>query len=125
MTDTTVSNGVSAMDIALAEAWRPEPDEELRAFVVHREVRTTEYGTYPIVYMQRQNSPDSKLVAVHAFHQTLKDGLVTLAPQRGELVSITYLGKKEGKDNTYHHYVVVNPEEVVSQDALAWDDPAF
>lgn len=127
---------VSMIDIALAAAWHPTPGEELRGFLVHRELRTTEFGTYPIVYIAPEGVDVDKpgsLVAVHAFHQTLKEGLKTLAPQRGSLVSITYAGEKDsntrtnskGEAVTYHHYVVVDPDAEVEQSELDWDDPDF
>jgi hypothetical protein len=73
-------------------------------------------------------------VAVHAFHQTLKDGFKALAPQRGQFVSITYAGLKESNKRTdkdgekveYHHYVVIDPDATVdTTDSMDWDTPDF
>jgi hypothetical protein len=119
---------VSVVDIATAPAWRPEIGDNITGAVAHREMRNTEYGTYPIVYID----VDGQLRAVHAFHQTLKDGLKEMAPQRGDFVSITYVGTKESKNvdskgnpREYHHYVVVDPDSVVDGTELDWDDVPF
>lgn len=127
---------VSMIDVALAQAWRPVPGDELRGFLAHREMRTTEYGTYPVVYIAPEGVDTEKLgslVAVHAFHQTLKDGLKALAPQRGSAISITYAGEKDsnsrkdkdGEAVSYHHYVVVDPDATVEGGELDWDSPDF
>jgi hypothetical protein len=113
---------VDTLAIALAPAWRPNPGDTLVGAVAHRELRTTDYGTYPIVYIDA----DGTLTAVHAFHQTLLDGLKALKPGRGQFVSLTYVGKKESKDDKeYHHYVVVDPDASVDQTDINWDDVSF
>lgn len=121
---------VSILDIALANAWRPAVGDTLTGAVAHMEKRTTEYGTYPVVYIDR----DGILVAVHAFHQTLRDGFKDLKPSRGDFVSITYAGTKESNKRTdskgdaveYHHYVVLDPDSTVDGSEISWDDdPAF
>lgn len=125
---------VSVVDVMLSSAWRPEVGETLTAAVVHREMRTGgEYGNYPIVYMDRNDG--NPLIAVHAFHQALRDGLKELAPGRGDIISITYAGKKESNKRTdsrgnpveYHHYAVYDPESTVDGGDLSWDDdgPAY
>lgn len=122
---------VSQIDVALASAWRPSVGQELRGFLAHREVRTTEFGTYPIVYIAPEG--EEGLIAVHAFHETLKAGFKTLAPQRGSLVSITYAGLKEsnsrldskGQPVEYHHYVVVDPDAEIEDGGMDWDDVPF
>lgn len=121
---------VSILDLAMAEAWRPIPGTTLVGALAHREIRTTEYGTYPVVFIAEEGS--DKLIAVHAFHQTLKDGLKEMAPQRGQFVSITYVGEKDSKNTdakgdprSYHHYVVCDPDDVVDASDLSWDDVPF
>lgn len=122
---------VSTLDVALATAWRPNVGDELRGFLAHREMRTTEYGTYPVIYIAPEEGQG--LIAVHAFHQTLKDGFKTLKPTRGSLVSITYAGEKEsntrkdskGQPVSYHHYVVVDPEAEVEDGNMDWDEVPF
>lgn len=122
---------VSMIDVAMAQAWRPNPGNTLVGALAHREMRTTEYGTYPVVYIQKEET--GELFAIHAFHQTLKDGLKTLAPQRGSFVSITYAGLKESntrKDSkgdvvSYHHYIVVDPDAALDDSELDWDSPDF
>lgn len=118
---------VSVVDIATAPAWRPEVGGNLTGAVAHREIRTTEYGTYPIVYIDAEGT----LTAVHAFHQTLRDGFKELAPNRGDFVSLTYVGVKEsknkdakGESRKYHHYVVVDPDSELDGAELTWDDAA-
>lgn len=122
---------VSMIDVAMAQAWRPEVGETLVGAVAHREPRTTDYGTYPVIYIE--DSTTGNLVAVHAFHQTLLEGFKSLAPQRGQFVSITYAGEKDSntrKDSkgdavSYHHYVVVDPDAELEQGELDWDSPDF
>jgi hypothetical protein len=126
---------VSMIDVALAQPWRPAPGDELRGFVAHREIRTTEFGTYPVIFISPEGVDDrpGSLVAVHAFHTTLRDGFKALAPQRGTLVSITYAGEKEsnsrkdskGEPVSYHHYVVVDPDADLDAGELDWDSPDF
>lgn len=128
---TVVNQHVSVVDIMMATAWRPNPGDTLTGAVVHREIRTTEHGTYPIVYIDADTVDG--LIAVHAFHQTLRDGLKELAPSRGEIISITYGGRKEsnkrqdakGEPVEYHHYAVYNPEDTVETSELDWDSPDF
>lgn len=121
---------VSILDIALASAWRPNVGDTLTGAVAHMERRTTEFGTYPVVFIDHEGT----LTAVHAFHQTLRDGFKELAPNRGDFVSITYAGTKESNKRTdgkgdpveYHHYVVVDPDSVVDGSDISWDDdPKF
>lgn len=122
---------VSLLDVALATAWRPQPGDTLTGALAHRELRTTEHGTYPVVYIA--DGDTETLTAVHAFHTTLKDGLKELAPQRGSFISITYAGTKEsnkrkdaqGEPVEYHHYVVVDPDATVEESTLDWDDVPF
>jgi hypothetical protein len=120
---------VSVVEIMLATAWQPKAGETLTGAVVHRVMRTGgEYGNYPIVYMDRNDG--NPLVAVHAFHQTLRDGLKELAPTRGQIISIAYAGMKESNKRTdskgnpveYHHYAVYDPESSVEGGAFDWSD---
>lgn len=119
----------SVVDVMLSAAWRPKPGDTLTGAVVRRELRTGgEYGNYPIVYMDRKDG--SPLVAVHAFHQTLRDGLKELAPARGDIISITYAGQKEsnkrvdskGNPVEYHHYAVYDPESSFDDGVIEWND---
>lgn len=119
---------VDTLAVALAPAWRPNPGDTITGALAHRDTRVTEYGTYPVVYIDVEGS----LVAVHAFHQTLKDGLKELKPQRGDFVSITYAGEKESKNTdskgekrTYHHYVVLDPDSEIDGGEMDWDDVPF
>lgn len=127
----TVSQSVSVVDVMMATAWRPNPGDTLTGAVVHRELRTTEHGTYPVVYFAVDGIDG--LIAVHAFHTTLKDGFKELAPTRGEFVSITYAGMKESNKRTdskgepveYHHYAVYRPDETIESGDMGWDDVPF
>jgi hypothetical protein len=119
-------------DIMLAVAWRPNPGDTLTGALVHKQKRTGgEYGDYTICYFDLNNG--GPLLAVHAFHQTLKDGLKELAPARGDFVSITYAGTKEsnkrvdskGEPVAYHHYAVYDPESTIGETADIWDEADF
>lgn len=129
---TAVNQGVSVVDVMMATAWRPNPGDTLTGALVHREVRTTEYGTYPVVFFAVEGVDG--LIAVHAFHTTLKDGFKTLAPTRGEFVSITYAGMKASNSRSdksgdpveYHHYAVYRPGDTVDAASdMDWDAPGF
>lgn len=131
MTVTSVNHAVSVVDVMMAQAWRPNPGDTLTGAVVHMAKRTTEYGTYPVVYFAVDDVDG--LIAVHAFHTTLKDGFKTLSPSRGEFVSVTYAGMKEsnkredknGDPVEYHHYAVYRPDETVEESSMDWDSPEF
>lgn len=118
---------ISVLDLALAPAWRPGEGETLTGAVAHREMRTTDYGAYPVLYIEKD---DATLVAVHAFHSTLKAGLVERQPQKGEFISITYAGlklsnsrkDKGGNPVEYHHYVVTDPDATADDEVIIWDD---
>lgn len=130
MSVQTASQGVSVVDVMTAVAWRPNPGDTLTGAVVHREMRTTEFGTYPVVFL---DNGEGALVAVHAFHTTLKDGFKEAAPSRGEFISVTYAGLKEsnkrkdskGEPVEYHHYAVYRPDETVDAGDLDWDNVPF
>lgn len=124
---------VGMVDILMATAWRPNVGDTLTGAFVHREMRRGgEYGDYLICYLDPND--DGPLRAVHAFHQTLKDGLKELAPTKGQIISITYAGQKEsnsrkdskGNPVEYHHYAVYDPEAVVEDEGTDnWDDVDF
>jgi hypothetical protein len=125
-------HNVSMADILMAVAWRPNPGETLTGAFVHRQKRSGgEYGDYLICYFDLNDG--SPLRAVHAFHQTLKDGLKELAPSRGDFVSITYAGLKDsnkrvdknGDPVAYHHYAVYDPQATVEEVDESWDDVDF
>lgn len=127
----TVNPEVSVVDVMMAQAWRPNPGDTLTGALVHRDLRTTEHGTYPVVYLAPEGWDG--LIAVHAFHTTLKDGFKTLAPTRGEFISITYAGMKasnsrkdkNGDPVEYHHYAVYRPGDTVEDTGMDWDTPEF
>lgn len=116
-------------DVATAKAWMPQPGDDVTGVMRHVAGRTTEYGTYPVVYLEPVDEEGNigEMIAIHAFHTTLKDGLKELAPARGSTLRIIYHGTVEsrkrkdskGEAVSYHHYTVVDP----SGELETSDDP--
>jgi hypothetical protein len=115
------------MRVATAKAWMPKAGDEVTGTLVHVTGRTSEYGTYPVVYLEPVDKDGviGEMIAIHAFHTTLNEGFKELAPARGSTVWVAYHGLKEsrgrkdkdGKPVEYHHYTVLDPTaEVVSND---------
>jgi hypothetical protein len=110
-----------------AEGWNPNEGDTLVGTVLSiKASQPNEYGIYPIVTLQ---SEDGKSVAVHCFHQTLKERLLEKRPAPGEKIAIQYVGTKEskqrtdpsGKPVTYHNYAVVVDRPTDTEAQAAWD----
>lgn len=120
----------------LAEGWRPDANESISGTVVGLYKGggdgKGEYGFYPIIGVKLKDG--SGFRAVHAFHTLLQDALRTAnengtKPVKvGDMVTITYEGKresknsdKEGKPQTYHVYTVfVNGTLVGAREEWTW-----
>jgi|SRR5215469_12817526 len=78
-------------------AWIPEPDDLLVGEVVSLQKgwsnQSEEY--YPILVVRPKETEE--LVSVHAFRFILKDRLMTLRPQPGEIIGIRFKGMSETK----------------------------
>jgi hypothetical protein len=77
---------------AEAEGWRPEKGEQIDGVVLGVKVGTSTFGEYPIVFILTK---DGNPVAVHAFHTTLQNELISSRPERGDAIFVAYLGPKE------------------------------
>lgn len=99
-----------------APAWMPEPGTTIKAEVIGLRMGQSEYGAYPIV-IYRQESGD--VVAVHAFHTTLRETLQELGTTIGKWQYVSYDGKRasrtrkdsNGEPVQYHLYDVENVGE--------------
>ena len=116
-----------------AVAWRPVAGDVLTGHMITVEGRTTEYGTYPALYMEMD---DATLVVVHAFHTVLKEELKRVKPTPGSYLEIAYLGQQDsakrkdagGKPVRTHLYSVsdgTNIEKFNSWDDFTNDTPEF
>lgn len=125
--------GSKAADVSLqdrltlesAEGWTPEAGDTLIGTIVGIKASApNEYGIYPIVTIATEDGT----VAVHCFHQTLKDPLLEQRPVVGEKVAVAYLGTKESKKRKdsngnpvkYHNYSLVVDRPQVDTGA-SWD----
>lgn len=115
----------SRLDLESAEGWTPEAGDTLIGTIVGIKASApNEYGIYPIVTVATEDGT----VAIHCFHQTLKDPLLEQRPVVGEKVAVAYLGTKESKKRKdsngnpvkYHNYsmVVDRPQ---TEDSTSWD----
>jgi hypothetical protein len=95
-----------------AEPWMPKSGDRLFGVVLGVETADySEYGEYPIVFIQ---TPDGTEVAFHAFHTVAKTAILRADPRPGNRIGIMYKGQKEGSGgngkNDYENYrVVVRP----------------
>jgi len=94
---------------AVAVAWRPKAGEKLIGTIIDVDVRTGEYGAYPIVTIA---SDEGAEVAVHCFHAVLKSEFSKRPPRAGERVGLKYLGLTEKGYESYR----VAWEEAVTPD---------
>lgn len=109
-----------------ADAWRPEPNEELIGTVRRYNMRKMDDGSeYPIVTIERD---DGEKFAWHAFHKVGRDQLEEDRPRVGDEIGIRYLGMVEGDPYSYHNYRVAvehkTPEPPAESAAPAGDDGA-
>lgn len=80
------------------------------------------YGPKPIARFIEEVSGEER--SIWLFQQSLLDQLTKLAPEKGELVEISWHGKKKSKSSkySYHSFKAVAPERPVIQ--LSWGDLA-
>lgn len=125
------------IELATAQAWRPEPGDRLTGVLA--QVRKQEGGihngqaldAYPVFIFDTVTGA----VAVHAYHQTLIDGLKDVDASKGHTYTLAYVGdretnasKKAGATGTpdevrYHLYVVMSgdgTEDMVTEDYDDW-----
>lgn len=82
----------------------------------------TSYGDTHIARFVEEATGDE--ISVWMFNQSLLNNLVELKPDKGELVEITWYGKKKSKSTgrTYQSFKVIAPERPVP--VLNWGDLA-
>lgn len=110
----------SQMERDSAPGWRPEPGTTMRAAVIGMAMRTDgPYGKYPVITYR--NLDTGSTVAVHAFHQILRERLAELKTDIGSEQYITYIGKRDhntekdaetGKPKQYHMYHAANVADI-------------
>lgn len=104
--------GKSQFDYDFAEGWQPKPDEVIEGTIKSIDTGASEYGSYPIVTIQRA---DGTAEAVHCFHTALRSQLARIKPHIGQVIGIKYLGKTKAKNPTagrsdYDNYRVIVPQ---------------
>jgi hypothetical protein len=102
----------SKYDYDFAEGWKPEPGDVLEGRITGIDTGTNDYGSYPIVTVQREDGTSG---AVHCFHSTIRGQLARLRPMVGNKIGIKYMGKRKAKNPTpgrsdYADYRVKMPE---------------
>ena len=116
-----------------AQAWKPKPDrtepEILQGTVVMVYGRTSEYGSYPVVVVDAEDS--GFLLAFHAFHQVAIGQLKELKPSPGEAIAIVAHPKRasnnrkdaQGNPVVYSPYDIYNPDQLAEVGSnWTWDD---
>lgn len=103
---------LARLDAPSAEAWRPEKEgETLIGEVVAVSERTTEYGTYPIVTVRRDDN--GLIVAFHAMGTVAKNRVEEHQPRPRGRIAIRFDGERKSKTGaTYKAW------------AMAYDPPA-
>lgn len=110
-----------------AEGWNPNEGDTLMGTILSIKVsQPNEYGVYPILTLM---TDEGKPIAVHCFHQTLKDRLLEKRPAPGEKIAIQYVGTALSKNRTdpkgepveYHRYAVVVDRPTDTDAQAAWD----
>ena len=116
-----------------AAAWKPKPDrtepEKLEGTMVMVYPRTTDFGTYPVVVVDADNS--GTMLAFHAFHEQAQEQLRALKPSQGEAIAIVAHPKRasnkrkdaRGEPVVYNPYDIYNPNQVAEVSSnWSWDD---
>jgi hypothetical protein len=81
-------------------SWKPQPGDTVTGVIEDISEHDAGYGKYPILEL----ATETGTVAVHAFHDVLKNELARLAPNIGDSITLTYKGKHPEKG--YHQYRV-------------------
>jgi hypothetical protein len=75
------------------EPWRPSPGDKVIGEVVELDERDSDYGDpYTIITLLTDEGTE---VAVHCFHQILRNAVERKRPQVGDRVGVAYFGKAE------------------------------
>ena len=88
--------GIAAL-MSEASGWRPEEGDEVEGVVLGVKMATSDFGTYPIVFVLGN---DDEPVALHCFHTALQNEMTTQRPERGDDVYVKYLGPKSDYDSS-------------------------
>lgn len=95
-----------------AVSWKPEAGASVTGAV--KEIRWLDgkFGIYPLVVLDTEGFPSEAEfpagVAIHGSPSVLHRELKSLAPQRGEVITVTYRGLVEPQNggNAYHGFTV-------------------
>jgi hypothetical protein len=91
-----------------ATGWRPKAGDRIEGRITSIDVRHGEYEPYPIITIVDEGGEP---VAVHAFHDVLRNELAKLQPEVGDRLVVVYRGQKEGRSGSrYHSYAVETPD---------------
>lgn len=118
--------------IQLAPGWTPEPGNTVTGDIVKIHRAEGDFGPYPRIVLE---TPAGEFVAIHAFHEVLKDQLADLHSEQklgiGDTITVTYAGRRESRKNTgadgkpisYHQYVVWSggPDDQPDDDPIGED----
>lgn len=131
-THNTKSETVDVNRIMMSPTLRPDEGVEYTGTMFHVEKGESEWGVYPIVFLNIEASEKHDVtgdVQFHCFHSIARQQFSKLRPAVGSPVSLVYLGKKESKnkgpdgDNRkYHDYRVWDPTADIEAREDLWDD---
>lgn len=82
-------------------AWAPEPNDILAGRIVDVETRSSEYGEYPAITVEKENGEKQ---VFHAFRTVALNEVLRLQPAIGDLIAVRYFGVDP--ENDYHNYKV-------------------
>ncbi len=91
------------------KGWLPKPGSKLFGTVTDISTGTSEYGEYPLLTIQ---TPTSRLVGLHCFHQVLRNEIERKIKSGrldvGDMIAVAYKGEGEAKggNNAPHVYRV-------------------
>lgn len=119
MSDQTLTSEFA--EIMTARAWRPSVGESITGTVANLRKQDDEYGGHVVITLSSAVEGGQPVyTAVHAFHSVLKKQLFDMKPVIGTPLTITYLGKVDGKNQPYHSYLVQDPAAVTAE--FDWDE---
>jgi hypothetical protein len=99
----------SALDFDF-EGWNPEPGDRVTGVVIYVDSeagQNNELGTYPLVaIVQKDGTP----IALHCFHEVLRQAVKRWNPQPGDIIGVRYKGRTDKggfQDAGYEDYNVI------------------
>lgn len=90
-------------EVEWAQAWDPDPRDMLIGTLEGYDEGDTKYGTVSVARIREANGG---LRALWFYHSVLKQEWKKANPDVGDRVGVQYLGKRTGKNHSYHMWIV-------------------